>query len=292
MPQPGCYLEWSPWTRDRACGLSHQLSSLSCALAEAHYVGRTLLLPRSGLCSGSHGARWHAGASNCVAWDALLDIDELSRMVPASTDPIVVPNASTVSVGANWSSLAVGTAFACDRAGAPVLVRRRVATYWFDSCTHHRTNSQQLARHVHATLRLKHRSVRLALNHRACLLCIHLRLAGQSARDACLWAVVRKGAQAGRCRHSMAARRELRVAARAPLRPDQDWVRARPRLRRADAALGSRTRTRPLGKLAHRDLALSTLEHRISRQVPNGSDVYVGSDEPPAFFAPLGDRYR
>ena len=50
-------------------GLSHQLSSLSCALGEAYYTGRTLLLPRSGLCSSKgHVARWAAGELPLDVW--------------------------------------------------------------------------------------------------------------------------------------------------------------------------------------------------------------------------------
>ena len=65
---PRAYLEWTPWTRDMRNGLSHQLSSLSCALGEAYYTGRTLLLPRSGLCSSKgHVARWAAGGT-LIEW--------------------------------------------------------------------------------------------------------------------------------------------------------------------------------------------------------------------------------
>ena len=40
-----CWLEWEPWGEDRVMGLNHQMSSLSCALAEAVFLNRTLLLP-------------------------------------------------------------------------------------------------------------------------------------------------------------------------------------------------------------------------------------------------------
>ena len=40
-----CYLEWQPWESDRVMGLNHQMSSLSCALCEAFFLNRTLLLP-------------------------------------------------------------------------------------------------------------------------------------------------------------------------------------------------------------------------------------------------------
>jgi len=153
------YLEWSPWSRDEVNGLSHQLSSLSCALGEAYYLGRTLLLPHAGLCSASgHTARWRSGARrDCVGWDALLDLEALSRVVPVRASPLDVPPNATVHVGANWSSRAVRTAYPCDGAGSPLLVRRRLTGFWFESCVRYRTSANLLKWHLNSALRLQAR---------------------------------------------------------------------------------------------------------------------------------------
>ena len=52
------YLEWFPYRGDMTMGLNHQMASLSCALGEAFYLQRTLLLPRRICLFALHEQRW------------------------------------------------------------------------------------------------------------------------------------------------------------------------------------------------------------------------------------------
>ena len=60
LEDPGgrCFLEWTPYLKDRTMGLNHQAASLSCALGEAFFLNRTLLLPDSICLFALHTERW------------------------------------------------------------------------------------------------------------------------------------------------------------------------------------------------------------------------------------------
>ena len=89
----GCYLQWDPWLTDRVMGLNHQLAALSCALAEAFFLNRTLLFPSHLCLDEKHESRWHAGvapSSSCsmlgstgfsVPTSSLLDTAALGKLV-------------------------------------------------------------------------------------------------------------------------------------------------------------------------------------------------------------------
>ena len=66
MSRTRCYLEWDPWGEDRVMGLNHQMSSLSCALGEAHYLNRTLLFPDR-LCIEARHERWRGPFMLCAS---------------------------------------------------------------------------------------------------------------------------------------------------------------------------------------------------------------------------------
>ena len=80
-----CFLEWTPYIKDRTMGLNHQMASLSCALGEAFHTGRTLLLPARICLFALHTQRWSGGASAgevCVPTTEIFDIERLSNLVP------------------------------------------------------------------------------------------------------------------------------------------------------------------------------------------------------------------
>jgi hypothetical protein len=256
-------------------GLSHQLSSLSCALGEAFYTGRTLVLPRAGLCSSKgHAARWVAGGSECLPWSALLDLRALSRVVPVTADAVGVPPNATVEVGRNFSSHALRIAFPCDRAGSPVLIRRHLKSNWFDSCVHRRLSR--------ATRRSVVYTSSTPLKWR---LQMALRLEEFSSTFGTKWRLLDMLAS------GLWYARPLKQAAaaiRRRLGGSYVWLH----VRRGDRLQKS------LGCAQGVDCAALTRPPAIRRAlglwVPDGSSaaVYVGSDEPPAFFAPLAAHYQ
>ena len=154
--EPQCFLEWTPWADDGQCGMSHQLSSLSCALGEAYYLGRTLLLPHGGMCSqrnsgsGTDSPRWGRGEDHCVPWSHLLDLSLLSALVGVREDRLE-NSTPTVVVTGSVSSPEVRKMFPCT--AATRLLRRELPLtqsfrFWFGMCQTHRTNSHALIQHL------------------------------------------------------------------------------------------------------------------------------------------------
>ena len=246
----GCFLEWHPFEKDRVGGLSHQLSSLSCALYEAHHLGRTLLLPRAGLCMvDGHAARWRS-ASMCTDWDELLDLPLLSRLVSVQARRDGVPADGVVDIGANWTTSAAHARLPCSASARTV--RRHVHGYWYTACQKHAVDTSRLTR-----------AVRERLGARAAIRPLQLLASG-------LW-------YARRIKRAAAAVRQQLGGAYAWLH-----VRRTDRLRIGCAhGVDCDALTRP-----------AALEAALANWLPDGSNVYVGSDEPADFFAPLGARYR
>ena len=91
-----CLLEFHPWLSDRVMGLNHQLAALSCAIAEAVALNRTLVFPEALCISVKHELRWHAKgrqpSPGCVGekgvtgfsvpTSTLIDLDGIRRLVP------------------------------------------------------------------------------------------------------------------------------------------------------------------------------------------------------------------
>ena len=74
---------WVPYSRDERMGLNHQMSSLSCAMNEAAYLDRTLLLPPTMCIDGGHNKK--RGGSRCVPLESLFDLQLLHSFVPVRT---------------------------------------------------------------------------------------------------------------------------------------------------------------------------------------------------------------
>ena len=71
-----CDLRWVPYKADARMGLNHQMASLSCAMNEASYLRRTLLLP-SMICMD----RGHDSGGSCVPFESLFDVELLNSVV-------------------------------------------------------------------------------------------------------------------------------------------------------------------------------------------------------------------
>ena len=154
-----CFLEWTPYERDRTMGLNHQMASLSCALGEAYYLERTLLLPSSICLFSLHTERWPGPAGKgerCVPIGELFDIELLSRLVSVRLKPYQhlrqqrqrAPSGELpmherlpkkqVALVSGWKSLRVRQTHPC---GKTTLVRRRMPNFWFQGCTSRTTDA-------------------------------------------------------------------------------------------------------------------------------------------------------
>ena len=171
-PHHQCFLEWHPWDGDQHKGLNHQLASLTCALSEAFFLNRTLLMPKHMCLFGLHTERWPgnhtSGDGRCVPMEEILDIELLSRLVPVL--PVLpldnqsmwgeyksvqwaeyIRTLRTADAQPRWSSQRIAHTFPC-RDG-PALVRRRVGRpFWFSACTSGTTDAHAITREVHAQI--------------------------------------------------------------------------------------------------------------------------------------------
>ena len=111
-------------------GLNHQAASLSCALGEAHFLNRTLLLPDAICLSGLHTERWRAAGQPagevCVPLGELWNVGLLSQLVPLMLVPHNLTQAMrgaarrpggaasrVARVGPSWPSARVMSLAAC-----------------------------------------------------------------------------------------------------------------------------------------------------------------------------------
>ena len=157
----GCLLEWHPYTKDRTMGLNHQFASLSCAIAEAHYLGRTLLIPDRMCLFGLHTSRWPGKVKpgeRCVPMDEVIDVALLSRLVPVALRDHTnrtrhrADRARVIVVsGRAWNSERVKREHPCRAGEPPTLVRRHTDGFWFSQCTRRTTDSSAVIDAVYAS---------------------------------------------------------------------------------------------------------------------------------------------
>ena len=138
-------------------GLNHQLASLSCAIAEAHGLGRTLLLPDRICLFSLHTERWPGSSGvgeRCVPFDYFFDVQLLSRLVPiqlrSARQAQFVSDATMRLVDSKWSTRRVRMEYPCD--GRFPFVRRRVTGFWFSQCTSRVADTAGLMRALHMQL--------------------------------------------------------------------------------------------------------------------------------------------
>jgi hypothetical protein len=159
-----CYLEWQPYSKDRTMGLNHQMASLSCSIAEAFYLSRTLVLSDRICLFGLHTQRWHPGESvpgeRCVPIDDIFDTQLLSGLVPillrkesnrtGAWARRHFPETGQVArvPAKGWDSSRVRKTYPCG--GPAKLVRRHVDSFWFSQCTRHTTDTTSIANAVNS----------------------------------------------------------------------------------------------------------------------------------------------
>lgn len=191
-----CWLEWEPWGEDRIKGLNHQMSSLGCALAEALFLNRTLLLPARICIDIAHQQRVANGIpleadARCahrndeMGWTSrrarltqavsvpiedLLDLRLLSALVPIAVLQLprapgdwvpgfVPPPPHRIArVDRRWSSNRVAAELPCGHPRA-TLVQRRVSSFWFRPCSYRIVDGSALMGRVASALGLRVRQL-------------------------------------------------------------------------------------------------------------------------------------
>jgi len=256
-------LEWHPYVKDQTMGLNHQLASLSCALAEAHGLGRTLRLPDRICLFSLHTERWPGSSGvgeRCVPFDYFFDVPLLSRLVPIQLRPAksfsrqlhFTDDAAMRIVDNKWSTRRVRMEYPCD--GRFPLVRRRVNGFWFSQCTSRVADTAGLMRAVHLKLgSQEHAPLPLNVLLRSGLFYApRIKAAATAIR-----------ARIGAEYISVHVRRSDKLTACSP----EDC-------KKRDMS------TRPDG-----------IRRTLRLWFPVGSHVYIGSTERPDFFASLRDSY-
>lgn len=153
-----CLVEWYPRRVDGNKGLNHQMAALSCALAEAFYLKRHLVVPDTICMPDVHSSRW-GNQHRCALIDSLFDLDALAAIVPVarmsaleryhySSDEVSIT--STASV--HTAELALDGNYTC--AKKPLLRRRNIMRFWFANCVRGFTNDEALMSHLQALFRL------------------------------------------------------------------------------------------------------------------------------------------
>ena len=265
------FLEWFPYDNDRTKGLNHQMASLSCALGEAHYLQRTLLLPDTICLFELHTQRWrqtssstdsHSDGSTCVPTDSLFDVERLAQLAPAAlkSQASVPQQKTSVRVGSGWSSARVKQAYPChvgDGATTPLLVRRRVdSEFWFQKCTRRQTDYTD--------------GLATVLNQR---------VGAPPSAPKPMNILLRSG---------LFFSPSIKAAAR-DIRSLIGGVYASVHVRRSDKLTACSPEDCRKRDLLTRPEAIA---RSLSMWVPPGSHLYIGSTEPPVFFEPLRATYR
>ena len=282
-----CLLDWYPYV-DKNKGLNHQLSSIGCALAEAHFSRRTFVLPAGGFCHRRRGSTENTAGLQCIPWGRLLDLGLLSRLVPVMEAERVPMGLSALEgdqgTSRNWSSPAL-RAISCEV--APYL-RRRINVHWFSPCFWHRTHSASLVRAAWEAItgpaqRLRGSPAKYALQTPWLTSILNLLRSG-------LWfaANIKKAAAAARAVLGSDSYLALHVRRGDRLVP--------PQCKRSTSA-GVTGRGRANSPLNCARLDNLTRPHAIRdalfKWVPDGTTVFVATgDEEPGFFSLLKADYR
>ncbi|KAL1516055.1 hypothetical protein AB1Y20_002667 [Prymnesium parvum] len=139
----GCSFRWTPFKADSTMGLNHQMSSLSCAMNEASYLERTLLIPPV-VCTDSG----HNSGESCVSFESLFDLELINRVVSVQLDNASQP-ATETTVRSKCDSDCAKTEYPCSK--HPHLKRQQQG-FWFSQCLRGRVNTQHLALRVQGML--------------------------------------------------------------------------------------------------------------------------------------------
>ena len=252
----GCFFRWTPYQADSRMGLNHQMSSLSCAINEASYLGRTIMLP-SVICTDSgHNRKGEA----CPAFESLFDVGLLTQLHQPGF--CIGAGCSGNGTDAGFTTLPRGCDSACAQrrypCGTHPLLERHQPGFWFEACLRHSCDTEHLARRTEALLGLPSGSY--------------------DAETAPSLALLRSGLF-----YSRALKATARKIRRSIGRPYSSI-----HLRRSD-----KLRAGGASQAASRDLATqsTTVLRLMHHWATPGSTLYIGSTEPPPFFAPLASAY-
>lgn len=156
-----CYLQYFPWRHDQSMGLDHQSASLSCALAEAYYLARTLILPDVICITANHTGDWKVNAHAVpearatpqglpperafmpcmpdeqeVPIEQIFDLQLLNKLVGVVRQSELASSAldgmASKVVDWHWTSSRVHARCGCE--STPLLFRRATNS-WFRSCS-------------------------------------------------------------------------------------------------------------------------------------------------------------
>lgn len=244
-----CTFRWTPYKADARMGLNHQMSSLSCAINEAAFLGRALELPAF-ICTDSS----HNQGEACPALASLFDVELLSQLVPlrlglngTAADFALLPR--------GCDSRCARRTFPCER--YPRLERHQQG-FWFQACLQHAVDVDDLARRTEQLLGLPH-------GH-------------YGAETVPSLALLRSG---------LFYSKPLKAAAR-KIRRLIGGPYSSVHLRRSD-----KLKAAGASQASVRDVATQaiTLARLMRHWVPPGGTLYIGSTEPPAFFAPMASSY-
>ena len=243
-----CTFRWTPYKADARMGLNHQMSSLSCAINEASYLGRTLVLP-SAICTDSG----HNRGEVCPSFESLFDVELLGRLVPLQFGNGTESGFTTLPRGCGSSC--ARDKYSCER--HPQLERHQHG-FWFQACLQRSVDTTHLARRAEALLGLPS-------GH-------------YDAETAPSLALLRSGLFYSKALKAIARR----------IRRAIGGAYYAVHLRRSD-----KLRAAGAAQAHSRDLATqpSTLLALMSHWAPRGSTLYIGSTEPPPFFAHMASTY-
>lgn len=302
-----CFLEWNPWESDRVMGLNHQMSSLSCALGEAFFLNRTLLVPHRICLDAKHEARQRGLRrqidESCTArgirafsvpTSELIDLDLLGRVVSiaqtalprragVSGGSIPAPE-SAVDIDRSWKSDRVAASLPCS-AGTR-LVRRRVSGFWFRPCGYGITDTRALMAALLGAVGARSKNLASA------------RVLPHLLRSGLFYsrAIKRAARAVRRSIGSAPPPRRLARASRASRRPHRELGGpfASLHLRRGDKFSSGCERAQfSLEECAFMDehTRPEKLLSALRLWLPPGTRLLIGSTEPAAFFAPLRSTY-
>ena len=261
-------------------GLNHQLAALSCAIAEAVALNRTLVFPEALCISVKHELRWHAKgrqpSPGCVGekgvtgfsvpTSTLLDLDGIRRLLPIELRRLDVhpPPAShaATNVDRTWTTDRIARDLPCSRAP---FVRRRVSGYWFRPCSYNLVQCDALSAVLDAAVGARGELYR---RRSSCGLAVHMLRSG-------LFYAAPIRAAAAAVRHALGG-----------------WYAA-VHVRRSDRlrvgyGCGDAATCAEAAALTGADALLA----RLGLWYPPGTPLYVGSTEPPAYFEQLRRRYN
>mmetsp|Transcript_69314 Transcript_69314/g.137442 ORF Transcript_69314/g.137442 Transcript_69314/m.137442 type:complete len:345 (-) Transcript_69314:195-1229(-) len=249
-----CTFRWFPYKADRKMGLNHQMSSLSCAMNEAAYLGRTLLLPQEICTDGSHNT-----GEACATFESLFDLHLINAVVSARLQDGETPEVTTIRGGCD--SHCAKDDYPCSNHRH---LRRRQPGFWFQPCLRGAVETSFLSQRVQVLLRAPH---------------------AFTAETMPSLALLRSGLFYSRELKALARviRRRIGGSYSAVHLRRSDKLRA-PFCHPAECRARNHS-TQPAA-------LLRMLRHWVPPTAPPSSTLYIGTTEPPSFFEPLASTYH